>query len=79
MMMTPPFSWKKKNESIFFLVDIQGRKYKQFSAFSGLRLNKKKCKITGLGTLKGVKVAVLDMKCIDLGSKSIEILGIYFS
>ena len=46
----------KNKESIFFLVGIQGRKYKQFSAFSGLRLNEKKCKITDLGTLKVVKV-----------------------
>ena len=36
-----------------------------FSTFSGLKPNKIKCEIAGLGALKGVKLALCVMECID--------------
>ena len=37
-----------------------------FSTFSGLRPNLSKCEIAGIGVLKGVKVAVYGIQCVDL-------------
>ena len=37
-----------------------------FSIFSGLKPNKSKCKVAGLGALKRVKVAFCGMECTDL-------------
>ena len=50
-----------------------------FSKFSGLKPNKSKCEIAGIGTLKGVQVTLCDMRCIDLVSNIVKILGIYYS
>ena len=49
-----------------------------FSSFSGLKPNLSKCKVAGIGLLKGVKVAVCGIKCIDLTKNAIKILGIFF-
>ena len=37
-----------------------------FSSFSGLKPNLSKCEVAGIGLLKGLKVAVCEIKCIDL-------------
>ena len=50
-----------------------------FSKFSGLKPNKSKCEIAGIGALKGVQVALYGMRCIDLMSNIFKILGIYYS
>ena len=50
-----------------------------FSLFSGLKPNLSKCEAAGIGLLKGVKVAVCRIKCIDLIQDAIKILGIFFS
>ena len=50
-----------------------------FSKFSGLKRNKSKCEIAGIGALKGVQVALCGMRCIDLMSNIVKILGIYYS
>ena len=50
-----------------------------FSKFSGLKPNKSKCEIAGIGVLKGVQVALCGMRCIDLVSNIVKILGIYYS
>ena len=50
-----------------------------FSTFSGLKPNKSKCEIAGLGALKGVKLALCRMECIDLMFNAIKILGVYYS
>ena len=49
------------------------------STFSGLKPNKSKCEISGLGALKGVKLALCGMECIDLMFNAIKILGVYYS
>ena len=44
----------KNTESVINLLEI----FKHFSQFSSLKPNKSKCKIAGIGILKGVKVAL---------------------
>ena len=46
---------------------------------TGLKTNKSKCEIAGIGVLKGVSVELCGMKCIDLTKNSVKILGIHFS
>ena len=50
-----------------------------FSKFSGLKPNKSKCEIAGIGALKRVQVAICSMRSIDLVSNIVKILGIYYS
>ena len=50
-----------------------------FSLYSGLKPNKFKCEIAGIGTLKGAKVALCGMECINLNENTIKILGIHYS
>ena len=50
-----------------------------FSNFPGLKPNKRKCEITGIGVLNEVQVALCGMKCVNLNNKSVKILGVDFS
>ena len=50
-----------------------------FSSFSGLKPNLSRCEEAGTGLLKGVKVAVCGIKCIDLTKDAIKIIKIFFS
>ena len=52
----------KDKKSVVELMNI----FYTFSEFSGLKPNKSKCEIAGIGALKGVQVALCDMRCIDL-------------
>ena len=47
--------------------------------FSGLKINKSKCEVAGIGVMKGVKVAFCGVECVNLLTNAIKILGIYFS
>ena len=49
-----------------------------FSNFSGLKLNKAKCEIAGIGVLNGVQVALCGMKCVNLNNDTVKILGFHF-
>ena len=53
--------------------------FSTFSKFSGLKSNKSKCEIAGTGVLKGVQVALCGMRCIDLVSNIVKIVGIYYT
>ena len=53
--------------------------FNTFSKLSGLKPNKSKCDIAGIGALKGVQVALCGMRFIDLVSNIVKILGIYYS
>ena len=44
-----------------------------FSKFSGLKPNKTKCGIAGIGAPKGVQLALCGMRCIDPVSKIVEV------
>ena len=50
-----------------------------FSKVSGLKPNKSKCEIAGIGALKGGKVALYGMYCINLNKETATILGIQLS
>ena len=65
----------KNTESVKNLLEI----FKHFSQFSGLKPNKSKCEIAGIGVLKGVKVALCGMRCVNLHEDTIKILGIHYS
>ena len=49
------------------------------SQFSGLKIKKSKYEVAGVGIMKGVKVALHGVECVNLLTNAIKILGIYFS
>ena len=65
----------KNTESVINLLEI----FKHFSQFSGLKPNKSKCEIAGIGVLKGMKVALCGVRCVNLYEDTIKILGIHYS
>ena len=72
------------DDTTFFLKDAQSienlvEAFNTFSLFPGLKPNLRKCEIAGIGTLKGVQVAVCGMKYIDLYNEAIKILVTFFS
>ena len=72
------------DDTTFFLKDKESVKkvmnvFDTFSIFSGLKPNKSKCDIAGIGVLKGVSMELCGMEYIDLTKNSIKILGIHFS
>ena len=72
------------DDTTFFLKDKESIKkvmnvFDTFSIYSGLKPNKSKCKIAGIGALKGVSLELCGMECIDLTKNSVKILGIHFS
>ena len=53
--------------------------FKHFSQFSSLKPNKSKLEIADIGVLKGVKVALCGIRCVNLYEDTIKIRGIYYS
>ena len=53
--------------------------FSTFSNFSGLKINKKKCEIAGIGAKRGVLAALSGVKNINLNEQAIKILGVHFS
>ena len=49
------------------------------SGFPGLKINKSICEIAAIGVMKGVKVAMCGVECVNLLTNAIKILGINFS
>ena len=72
------------DDTTFFLenkesIEEHVKTFTLFSSVSGLKPNISKCKICGLGTLKGVEMAACGMQSVDLTRDAIKILGAYFS
>ena len=72
------------DDTTFFLKDKESVKkvinvFDTISIYSGLKPNKSKCEIAGIGVLKGVSMELCGMECIDLTKNSVKILGILFS
>ena len=63
----------------YYFCKAYGWHFSFFSYFSGLKPNLTKSEIAGIGVLKGVQVAVCDMRCIDLNVDALKILGAHFS
>ena len=72
------------DDTTFFLKDLSSirellKVINSYSAYSGLKPNISKCDAAGISVLKGVKVTICGFHCINLKTKAIKILGIYFS
>ena len=72
------------DDTTFFLKDEKSaieifNTFDIFSKYSGLKINKSKCEIAGIGVKNGAKVALLGAKCINLNNEHIKILGVCFS
>ena len=72
------------DDTTFFLKDRNSiielmNELNTFSNFSGLKPNKTKCEIAGIGVLNGVQVALCGMKCVNLNNETVKILGVHFS
>ena len=69
------------DDSTFFLKDKNSFKefmntFNYFSSFTDLKLNLSKYEVGGIGALKGVKVAICGIKCIDLTKEAIKVSGV---
>ena len=67
------------DDTTFFLKDKESlievmKTFDIFSSFSGLKPNKSKCEVAVIGALKGAKMALCGMKCIDLKLNTVKIL-----
>ena len=60
------------------VIDIL-KAFGNFSKVSGLKPNKSKCEIARIGALKGVRVALYGMYCINLNKEPAKILRIQLS
>ena len=72
------------DDTTFFLKDRNSiielmNELNTFSNFSGLKPNKTKCEIAGIGVLNGVQVTLCGVKCVDLNIETVKILGVDFS
>ena len=73
------YKWYNVFSETFGIHCIRSWSIQYFFIFSGLRSNLTKCETTAISALKGIKLAVCGMKCIDLRNEAIKILGTYFS
>ena len=69
-----PFFWKDKNSIKEILNTIN-----YFSYFTRLKPILSKCQVAGISALKGVKVEICGINCIDLTKEAIKILQVFFS
>ena len=72
------------DDTTFFCSDLSSAKcitdtFKIFSIYSGLVVNTDKCEICGIGVKRGEQIALCGMKCINLNTDSIKILGVHYS
>ena len=71
------------DDTTFFLKDIISVKYVvdlfYFFVLSKIKPNLTKSEIVSIGVLKGVKVVVCGMLCVDLNNDTLKLLGTQFS
>ena len=72
------------DDKTFFVSDLNSvthinNTFNLFSKFSGLKLNKAKCELCGIGANKGDVRALCGFKGVDLTEESIRVLGVHFS
>ena len=77
------FLYTVEDDSVFFLRDKRSimelmSELNTFSNFSGLKRNKTKCEIPGIGVLNGVQVVLCGMKCVNLNNETVKTLGVHF-
>ena len=49
-----------------------------FSSFSGLKSNKTKYEIAGIGVLNGIQAVLCGMKCVNRNNETVKILSVHF-
>ena len=72
------------DDTTFFVSDLNSileiiKLFDEFSKFSGLKLNRSKCEVCGIGVKKGEVTALCGFKNVDLTTDSVKILGVHFS
>jgi hypothetical protein len=72
------------DDTTFFCSDLNSAKvitetFNVFSRYAGLKVNTDKCEIVGIGVKRGELIALCGMKCVNLESDSIKIIGINYS
>jgi len=72
------------DDTTFFIKNESSAKeifktFEIFSKYSGLKVNKSKCEIAGIGVKNGVQTALLGTKNVNLNSEHLRILGINFT
>ena len=65
----------KDKISVFETLNV----FYKFSLVSGLSPNTTKCETDGIGTLRGVNVALCGVKSLNLTKETVKILGVHFS
>ena len=66
------------DDSTFFVSDINSIN-EVFSKLSGLRVNKSKCEIAGIGSKNGAIEALCGLQSIYLNNNSLRILGVHYT
>ena len=66
------------DDATFFIKELFAT-FNLFSSYSGLRLNKSKTEVCGMGAKKGEVMDLFGTKCINLKTESVKILGVHFS
>ena len=71
-------------DTTFFITIINSateimKMFDYFSLFSILKINKAKCKISGIRVLRRVKLTLCGIKCVNVNNDVIKILGISYS
>ena len=72
------------DDTTFFVKDIKSihiifEIFDSFSAYSGFKLNKSKCELSGIGVKKGVNTALCNVENVNLATDSVRILGVHYS
>ena len=65
-----------KNQT--FVIEIL-KVFDNISKIFDLKPNKSKCEIARISALKGVRVVLCGLQCINLNEETVKILGIHFS
>ena len=64
----------KNRKSIIELMNVLNT----ISSFSGLKSNKTKYEIAGIGVLNGIQAVLCGMKCVNRNNETVKILGVHF-
>ena len=48
------------------------------SQYHGIKVNRSKCEVSGIGVMQGVKITLCGVECVNLLTNAIKILGIGF-
>ena len=72
------------DDTTFFVADINSviiifSTFDQFALFSGMKINKSKCELSGIGVKRNVLTALPGVKNVSLIDGSVRVLGVNFS